>query len=94
MGETFGFEGETTLELGSSGGDWVSTPHRRVTHEYQAAPGYGGRWGIEFFERMLRARNGAATMPADLDDALEVLRVLDAVYESARTGTWESVDGA
>ena len=91
MGETFGFEGETTLELGRSGGDWVSTPQRRITHEYESAPGYGGRWGIQFFERMLRARNGSEPMPADLDDALCVLQVLDAVYESARTNTWVSI---
>lgn len=93
MGETFGFDGETTLELSSSSDEWESTPHRRITHEYQSAPGYGGRWGIEFFEEMLRAKDGAASMPADLDDALTVLRVLDAVYESASTDEWVNVEG-
>jgi predicted dehydrogenase len=92
MGETFGFEDETVLELDSVRKDWVSTPHRRIGHEYQPTPGYGGRWGLEFFERFLAARRGEATVPADLDDALEVLRVLDAVYESAETGDWVTVE--
>ena len=92
MGETFGFEGETVLELDSVCEDWVSTPCRRIAHEYQPTPGYGGRWGLQFFEQFLAARHGEASVPADLDDALEVLRVLDAVYESAEMGDWVTVD--
>lgn len=92
MGSTFGFDDETTLELDSSDDDWASTAHRRVTHEYQSAPGYGGRWGLDFFQQFLDACEGREPVPASLDDALDVLRVLDAVYESADAGGWVSVE--
>lgn len=89
MGPTFGFDGETHIEFDSD--RWPSTPHREVIHEYQPAPGYGGRWGLAFFEQFLAARRGEAAVPAGLDDALAVLRVLDAVYESAETDGWIAV---
>ena len=92
MGETFGFEGETVLELDSSADDWASTPHRRSVHEYRPTPGYGGRWGLDFFEQFLAARRGETTVPAGLGDALNALTVLDAVYESAETDGWVDVD--
>jgi predicted dehydrogenase len=92
MGPTFGFDGETTLELDRASGDWESTPHRTVTYEYDGAPGYGGRWGLRFIERSLDALASGAEPPVTLDDALTVLRVLDAVYESAETGEWVPVD--
>lgn len=91
MGETFGFDGETTLELDSSGTEWQGAAHRRITHEYQPTPGYGGRWGLSFMEQFLDACRGDGAPPADLDDALTVLRILDAAYESVDTGEWVDV---
>lgn len=91
MGATFGFDEETTLELDSSSDAWRATPHRQVTHEYTPCPGYGGSWGLSFFEQFLAAREGSATNPADLNDALQVLRVLDAIYASAESGEWVQV---
>jgi predicted dehydrogenase len=89
MGSTFGFDGETAIEYDSA--DWRSTPHRTVTHEYEPTPGYGGRWGLEFFEEYLSARSTEGAAPADMDAALRVLRVLDAAYESADSGEWVAV---
>jgi len=89
MGETFGFDGETTLRLDSN--NWPATPVREATYEYESAPGYGGKWGRSFFEQFLAARNGESEVPADINDALCVLRVLDAAYESSTEGGWVSV---
>jgi predicted dehydrogenase len=89
MGPTFGFDGETSVAFDSA--EWVSTPHREVVHEYEPTPGYGGRWGLAFFERFLDACDGDAEVPAGPSDALRVLRVLDAVYESAERGEWTDV---
>lgn len=89
MGATFGFDGETTLELDAD--HWENTPHRTITHEYDASPGYGGAWGLSFFEEFLAARRGENPVPADVDDALRVLRVLDAVYDSAASDEWVAV---
>ena len=93
IGSEFGFDGETTLELDSTDEAWESTPHRSRTYEYEPTSGYGGHWGVKFFEAYLDACVHGETPPATLDDALEVLRVLDAAYESAETDGWVRVDG-
>lgn len=93
MGREFGFDDETTLELDSTDAAWASTPHRSVTHEYEPTPGYGGQWGLEFFEDYLAARDRGEEPTATLGDALEVMRILDAAYESAETGDWVHVAG-
>lgn len=89
IGEVFGFDDQTALQL--DGDDW-STPVRTLTYDYEPMPGYGGAWGLSFFEQFLDAREGAAAVPADIDDALRVLSVLDAAYESAKTGEWVAVE--
>lgn len=91
IGETFGFDGETTLELESMAADWASTPQRSMTYTYEPTEGYGGHWGRDFVEQFFDARNGTAPVPAGLADALRVLHVLDAAYESARAGEWITV---
>lgn len=92
IGREFGFEGETSLKLDETNGDWESTPHRRIVHEYEPAPGYGGAWGRSFIESFFEACDGKEPSPVTLDDALTVLRILDAAYESADTGDWVRVD--
>ena len=90
MGETFGFDDATTLQLDSE--KWPATPVRETTYEYDPAPGYGGKWGLTFFQQFLAARDGNAAIPAGIDDALRVLCVLDAAYESNAEGEWIPVD--
>jgi predicted dehydrogenase len=90
VGDVFGFDDQTSLRLDSD--EWSSTPVRTLTYEYESVPGYGGSWGLSFFEQFLDAREGTADVPADIDDALRVLTVLDAAYESAETGEWVTVD--
>lgn len=88
MGREFGFDGTTTLELDDTSGKWASTPHRTITHDYDPIPGYGGAWGRRFVESFFAACDGERDPPVTLEDALVVLRVLDAAYESAETGEW------
>ncbi|MFU8868951.1 Gfo/Idh/MocA family protein [Natronococcus sp.] len=92
MGRTFGFEGETELELESTDDDWGATPHRTITHEYEAGAGYGGAWGREFVEGFFAARKTGSEPPVTLEDALAVLRILDAAYESAETDRWVELE--
>lgn len=92
MGPTFGFDGETTLELDSRRETTASTPTRTVTHSYDPCPGYGGRWGLGFIQDFLAACNGERAVPVGVHEAVRVLELLDAVYESAETGRWIPVD--
>ncbi|NKE36094.1 Gfo/Idh/MocA family oxidoreductase [Natronococcus sp. JC468] len=92
MGRTFGFDGETELELESTDDDWSATPHRTITHDYESEAGYGGAWGREFIEGFFEARETGAEPPVTLENALTVLRILDAAYESAATDQWVAVE--
>jgi len=92
MGPTFGFDGDTSLELDARHTDAASSPHRTINYEYEPCPGYGGRWGLEFVEDFLDACEGDGPVPAGIDDAMRLLRVLDAVYESAEAEEWVAVD--
>jgi predicted dehydrogenase len=92
IGRTFDFDGETTLELDDVSGEWASTPHRTITHEYEPAPGYGGPWGRLFVESFFDACDGERNPPSTLADAVDVLRILDAAYTSAESGAWVDVE--
>lgn len=89
--ETFSFEGESALELDSNHENHTGGSSR-ITHEYESTPGYGGNWGLAFFEQFLAARQDNASVPVGFDDALQVMRVLDAAYESAESGGWVTVN--
>lgn len=92
MGREFGFDGETALELERTDERWTSTPWRTLSYEYDDAPGYGGQWGREFVEQFFRARESPdVDVPAGLEDARRVLRLLDAAYEAAGSDRWVSV---
>lgn len=46
------------------------------------APGYGGAYGQAFVRAWLAASVGGEASPADANDALRLLKVLDAIYRS------------
>lgn len=88
-------EARNPLTLTRTADEPRSAPTRRRVYEFEDTPGYGGAVGLDYFEAYLRAREEglSETMVASLADGREVLAVLDAAYESARTGEWASVDG-
>jgi|AntRauTorcE11898_2_1112593.scaffolds.fasta_scaffold00239_11 predicted dehydrogenase len=95
MGDYFGFDDETTVEFESVRKEYASTPRRYLTYDYEPMPGYGGGYGLDFMNQFLEARvSKNVENPSDMHDALTVLHILDAVYESADSGTWANVDGA
>lgn len=91
IGRRFGFDGETELELESVTGGWDGTKRRTINYEYEPQSGYGGEWGLEFLQSFLEAMGEGRPAPVTLDDAVTVLEVLDAVYESAETDGWVRV---
>jgi predicted dehydrogenase len=81
---------EAPLVLESVAEPWRRALRRAYSFTPAASPGYGGVAGLDFFRAFLTARPEEKT-PADAVDALRVLEVLDAVYESARQGCAVSV---
>lgn len=58
------------------------------TRDYKVgqSPAYGGVYGEAFLRDFILAAQGKAQVPASGRDALQVARVIDAAYESSRTG--------
>lgn len=71
---------ETTVE------EWKSAPVRDYEFIAAESPAYGGVSGEEFVRDFIRAGQGEDTLPASGRDALQAARIIDAAYESSRTG--------
>jgi predicted dehydrogenase len=79
------------LELTADNPDWTGAPHRTVEYEftYDRFPPWGD-YVMDYFEAYFDGyRSG--DVPATADDALQLLRVLDAAYESAEHDGWVDV---
>jgi predicted dehydrogenase len=50
------------------------------------SPAYGGTIGEEFLRDFIRAAQALGPLPASGADALQVARMVDAAYESSRSG--------
>lgn len=81
------------LTVRSTREGWQGAPRREIEFElgYHRFPAWGD-YVLDFFADFFEKRE-EGTVPADLDDALRVLRVLDAAYESADGSGWVTVDG-
>lgn len=79
------------LELTAEDPDWSAAPKRTVEYEftYDRFPAWGD-FVQDYFEAYF---DGFETgdVPATVDDAVQLLRVLDAAYESAARDEWVTV---
>lgn len=74
------------LQIESAAPAWSAAPMRSVEYQLPETPAYGGAHGEAFARDFIRALAGEAELPASGRDALQVARVVDAAYESSRTG--------
>jgi len=74
------------VHLESVASAWVGAPERIVTYHFEPSPAYGGRAGLEFVRAFLQAAQRGEPPPVTGEDALRVLRFVEAAYESSRTG--------
>lgn len=65
---------------------WANAPQREFTYALAESPAYGGVAGENFIRAFIRAAQGEGAVPASGHDALRVARIVDAAYESSRTG--------
>lgn len=78
-----------TVRLGADVPEWDSAPVRTVSFEPADAPGYAGQAGLDYITAFFDLCDGAGSdLVATIDDELRVLRLIDAVYESAETDEW------
>jgi predicted dehydrogenase len=72
--------------------DWAAAPWRTFDYTLAESPAYGGVSGEQFLRQFILATQGQGAPPTSGEDALQVARVVDAAYESSRTGRRFAVD--
>jgi predicted dehydrogenase len=79
------------LEITSADPDWSAAPKRTTEFEftYDRFPAWGD-FVQDYFEAYFEGFETGA-VPATVDDAVQLLRVLDAAYESGDRGDWVAV---
>jgi predicted dehydrogenase len=65
---------------------WASAPQRTFRYDVATSPAYGGVPGEEFVRQFILSTQGIGELPASGADALQIARIVDAAYESNRTG--------
>lgn len=77
------------LDLHSYADEWMGAPKRTIAYDlsHDRFPSWGNL-ALDFFTAFFESLDGDVEPPADIDDALRVLEVLDAAYESAETDQW------
>ena len=74
------------LYVESTHPDWVSAPQRTFDYAYGNSPAYGGPSGEVFMRSFIDACEGNGVPMASGEDAVSVAKVVDAAYESSRSG--------
>jgi predicted dehydrogenase len=79
------------LEITSDDPDWSGTPRQTVEYEfgYDRFPAWGD-YVQDYFEAFFAGYESGG-VPATVEDAVRLLRVLDAAYDSAERGGWVDV---
>ncbi len=65
---------------------WASAPRRTFDYTFPASPAYGGAHGETFLRAFIEACQGNGEPMATGEDAVRVAKVVDAAYESSRSG--------
>lgn len=71
---------------------WASTPRRELKYVVAETEAYGGRYGQDFVAGFIASAMGGDPPPADGENALRVLRIIEAAYRSSETGTMVSLE--
>ena len=78
--------GTPTIKMCSARPEWAASPERTFSYTLPPCPAYAGQWGLDHMKDFITAiRTGRAPLVTG-ENALRVLRILDAAYASARTG--------
>ncbi len=81
------FEGvRETLFVCSDSDIFVDSPRRYIQFELEQAEGYCGIVGVHYIRDVAQCILSERAMPIDGNDALEALRVVEAIYIAAGTG--------
>ena len=72
---------------------WARAPMRNFNLAIATRPVYADQWGYEFVADFVRAVHEQGQPLVNINDAYQVLRVIDAAYESSRRGQRIALSG-
>jgi len=75
-----------TVKMYSASPEWASSPERTFTYNLPPCPAYAGQWGLDHMKDFISACRSGREPAVTGENALRVLRILDAAYASAHTG--------
>ncbi len=81
------------IRVESAAPAWAGAPVREFQYRQEPCEAYGGAHGLEFFHNFMADARAGREPLAGGADALKVLEWLDAVYESAATGSTVALPG-
>lgn len=76
----------SSIEVESAHPSWASAPRRTFDYTFGDSPAYGGASGEKFMRAFIEACQGNGEPLATGEDAVRVAKVVDAAYESSRSG--------
>jgi predicted dehydrogenase len=76
----------STINVESAHPDWAGAPQWSTQYVHGTSPAYGGKAGEAFIRRFIESAQFDTEPWTTGEDALRVARVIDAAYESSRTG--------
>jgi predicted dehydrogenase len=74
------------LTLASAAPAWQAAPVRKLQLELASRPVYADQWGYDFVADFVRAIHSGGRAVVTLEDAYQVLQIIDAAYASSRSG--------
>ena len=78
--------GEGNLTVTSAAPDWEAAPERQFSVEVAQRPVYADQWGYEFVAEFIGAIRQGGRTTVTIHDAYRIMQIIDASYESSRTG--------
>ena len=76
----------TSIHVESAHPSWAAAPRRTFDYTFGESPAYGGASGEMFLRAFISACQGNGEPLATGEDAIRVAKVVDAAYESSRSG--------
>ena len=86
--------GEGNLTVTSAAPDWEAAPERQFRVDVAQRPVYADQWGYEFVAEFIRAIRQGGKTTVTIHDACRVMQIIDASYESSRTGRRIELDSS
>ena len=85
-------EEDRPVVVESTSDAWKTTPRREFKYVIAETGAYGGQYGQDFVGRFISSATGGDPPSDDGENALRVLRIIEAAYRSSETGRMVSLD--